>query len=366
VKPARLALGLGVLLSVAAGRAGQGAGGTEPGLAGRGDILLSCDFEDENWWRPWGESRQPQNTELVGGEAAFAGKGRSLKVSIPRGQHFGTSFAFRTRQKLGAEPEEIFFRYYLRFDPDWRNATFGGKLPGFDGTYGRAGWGGRPVNGRDGWSARGLFHSRAGGTSTAAGFYCYHADMRGQYGSELEFKPPLEHGRWYCVEMYVKLNTPAGPGEAKGRNDGILRGWIDGQPAFEKTDLRFRDVDTLRIEAVWVNVYHGGATQTPQEDIHLYLDNMVIARSYVGPAKLKAARVEKPPGLGLSPAAPPGEKAPEPPPEEKAARQLMEEGEKLLRDGDLPAAKAFFERVRDLFPGTKYAGKAREHLERMK
>ena len=55
------------------------------------------------------------------------------------------------------EPEEIFFRYYLRFDSDWKNATSDGKLPGISGTYGKAGWGGRPVNGHDGWSARGSF-----------------------------------------------------------------------------------------------------------------------------------------------------------------------------------------------------------------
>ncbi len=256
--------------------------GREP--AGRGDVLLSCDFERGDWWRAWGETRQPRNTDLVEGKEVFGGKGRSLRVTVLRGDHYGTSFGFRTRASLGAEPEELYFRYYLRFDPDWRHATFGGKLPGFGGTYGRAGWGGRPVNGRDGWSARGLFHSRPDSNSTAIGFYCYHADMRARYGSEWEFKPRLDHGRWYCVELYVKLNTP-GRGGDKGRNDGVLRGWIDGQPAFEKTDIRFRDLDSLKIEDVWVNVYHGGATQTPREDIHLYLDNMVIARGYIGPLK---------------------------------------------------------------------------------
>jgi len=44
------------------------------------------------------------------------------------------------------------------------------------------GWGGRKVNGSDGWSARGLFETRNGADSTAIGFYCYHADMRGRYG----------------------------------------------------------------------------------------------------------------------------------------------------------------------------------------
>ena len=106
--------------------------------------------------------------------------------------------------------------------------------------------------------------------------------MRGKYGDDMVFEPPLQHGRWYSVELYCKLNTPGRLGE-RGKNDGILRGWIDGAPAFEKTNMRFRVVDTLKIEDVWVNVYHGGATQVPRKDIHLFLDNMVIARKPVGP-----------------------------------------------------------------------------------
>jgi len=41
--------------------------------------------------------------------------------------------------------------------------------------------------------------------------------------------------------------------------------------------------DSLKIEEVWVNVYHGGETPVPNEDIHLYLDNLVIARHSIGP-----------------------------------------------------------------------------------
>jgi hypothetical protein len=256
----------------------------EPGLAGRSDVLLCCDFEEEEWWRAWGARKEPGNTALVQGNQAFGGKGRSLRVTVPRGQHLGTTFAYRFRERLGAEPEEIYFRYYLQFDPDWKHATSGGKLPGISGTYGKAGWGGRPVSGSDGWSARGLYETRYGSDTTAIGFYCYHADMKGKYGNHWAFQPRLEHGRWYCVEQYCKLNTPGRDGQ-RGQNDGILRGWIDGKPAFEKTDVRFRDVDRLKIEDIWVNVYHGGATPVPREDIHLSLDNMVIARKPIGLAQ---------------------------------------------------------------------------------
>jgi hypothetical protein len=267
---------------------------TEPGLASRNDILLVCDFEQEEWWQAWGSRRQPVNTVLVGGDKAHGSVGPSLQVTTPRGEHTGTSFAYKFRERLGAEPDEIYFRYYLKFDPDWKHATSGGKLPGISGTYGKAGWGGRKVNGSDGWSARGLFETRNGADSTAIGFYCYHADMRGRYGENWRFQPRLEHGRWYCVEQYCKLNTPGEAG-GRGKSDGILRSWIDGLVAFEKADIRFRDVDSLKIEEVWVNVYHGGERPVPNEDIHLYLDNLVIARQPIGPLPAATAtRVESP------------------------------------------------------------------------
>jgi hypothetical protein len=257
----------------------------EPGLAGRSDVVLFTDFNDDDWWRVWGSTKPPENSDLVGGEAAFGGKGKSLRVKINGGDHMGTSFSYFFRKQLGAEPEEIYLRYYMKFDPDWKLANFNGKLPGISGTYDRAGWGGRPVHGDDGWSARGLFDSKEGRNSSVIGFYCYHADMRGKYGNELKFQPPLEHGTWYCVEMYCKLNTPGEkPGE-RGKNNGILQAWIDGAPAFERTDLRFRDVDTLKIERIWLDVYHGGATQVPKADIHFYLDNLVVARKPIGPMR---------------------------------------------------------------------------------
>src|SRR5262249_50082232 len=175
---------------------------------------------------------------------------------------------------------EIYFRYYLKLDPDWKKASDGGKMPGISATYGKAGWGGRKVNGADGWSARGHFR-KPGSDATEIGYYCYHAHMQGQYGDVFTFNPPLQYDRWYCIEMHCKLNTPSKEGEP-GQKDGTLKAWIDGKPAFERTDLRFRDVARLKIESIWVNVYHGGTSLAP-EDLHLYLDNLVIASKPLGP-----------------------------------------------------------------------------------
>ena len=245
-----------------------------------GDVLFSCDFESDRWYREWGTSRLDKRVGVVAADPTRQfepHRGKALRVKVDRGGHYGTSIQFRFRKQLGEEPEEIYFRYYLRFADDW-DPVRGGKLPGIAGTYGRAGWGGRPSDGKNGWSARGLFRGQEEG-KTPIGFYCYHAEMKGRYGSHWEWDRDrlgrLENNRWYSIEQYAKMNTP-------GQGDGILRAWVDGRLAFEKTDVRMRDSDKLKIESVWVNVYLGG-TWTSQSDHHLYIDDVVIARRYIGP-----------------------------------------------------------------------------------
>jgi hypothetical protein len=87
----------------------------------------------------------------------------------------------------------------------------------------------------------------------------------------------MENNRWYAVEQYVKLNNP----EA---HDGIFRAWVDGQQVMEKTAIQFRRTQELKIESIWMNVYFGGVAPTPK-DMTLYIDNVVVARKYIGPAK---------------------------------------------------------------------------------
>jgi|GEM_PF-534743 len=254
--------------------------GAEISLRDRKDIIFFCGFESNKWYEQFGMRSRPERVEVVSSDSERKFEphaGRAMRIKIDRGGHYGASIMYRFKGQVGQEPQEIYFRYYLRLADDW-NPAGGGKMPGISGTYGRAGWGGRPSDGRNGWSARGQFNRQVDG-KTPVGYYCYHADMKGRYGSnwiwDTEKRGYLENNRWYCIEQYVKMNTP-------GKNDGILRGWVDGQPAFEKTDVRMRDVDILRIEAVWLNLYLGGSW-VAKSDHHLYIDDVVIAHNYIGP-----------------------------------------------------------------------------------
>ncbi len=259
----------------------------EPRPAEKGGVLFQCDFASDDWFTEWGMAKSPPRVDLVSDDAARRFqplRGKALRVRIEGGGHYGLSMSFAFKKRLGYEPEEVYFRYYLRLADDW-SPRRGGKLPGFGGTYGRAGWGGRPVSGRDGWSARGLFGGREDGR-TPIGFYCYHMDMRGRYGSHWVWNRDdrglLENNRWYAIEQYVTLNTP-------GRADGVLRGWVDGEPAFEKTDVRMRTGDALKVESVWINFYHGG-TWTAEHDQHAFIDDVVISKNPIGPLEPEAAR----------------------------------------------------------------------------
>jgi hypothetical protein len=252
-------------------------------LGGRQDIVFSTDFESPEWYREWGLDKPEAGTDTVAQDPALKFEpfdGKALRVRIREGGNLGSNLRFQFAKRTGAEPEEIYFRYYLRFADDWNPEIQGGKLPGISGTYGRAGWGGRRVNGLDGWSARGSFERHQNG-ETPIGFYCYHVDMKGKYGSMWTWDRDrlgyLKNNRWYAVEQYVKLNTP-------GQNDGVLRAWIDGKLAFDKADVRMRDTKDLKIEMVWLNVYQGGMKPASSVD-HMYIDNVVIARNRIGLAE---------------------------------------------------------------------------------
>lgn len=282
-------------------RCAQGEGGAEDrvreglaaaypgdrGIAKHADVVLFSDFEGSDWGRDWTDGADRETLRRVDAEPKLGFvplQGKALRVVIERGAVTGLNMDFKFAKEIGKEPEEMYFRYYLRISSEW-HSTQGGKLPGFSGTYDRSGWGGRKVDGTDGWSARGLHLPMPNDAANPLrrhvpiGNYVYHVDMEGFYGTHFLWtkgrRGYLEPNRWYCIEQQVKLNDPK-------KADGILRAWVDGRLAFEKTDLRFRLTDKLKIEKLWMNVYHGG-TQPVAADSVLYIDNVVIARGYIGP-----------------------------------------------------------------------------------
>ena len=257
------------------------------GIEEHPEVVFFDGFDESDWVSSW-KVDQPNVTFVPVETAESLGfaplSGRALQVVVPKDQRMGLNLLYLFKERLGYEPEEIYFRYYLRLASDWNPTRDGGKFPGIAGTYGRAGWGGRQSDGTNGWSARGSFGVVPQGDNPLAGLtpvgnLAAHVDMPNPHGSVwwwmLDKLGLLERNRWYSIEQHVKLNSP-------DKKDGVLRVWIDGKLAFENRTIRYRTVDTLKIDRVWMNVYHGGKATAPV-DYHLFIDNVVIAKDYIGP-----------------------------------------------------------------------------------
>ncbi|MFP4553512.1 MAG: FG-GAP-like repeat-containing protein [Actinomycetota bacterium] len=214
-----------------------------------------------------------------------------LRVRIPKGSHYGADFKLKLEDAADVVPERLFFRYYLKLDPDWRT-TSSGKLPGFSGVYGSTGKGGYQSSPDEpGWSARLMFGpNHTTDDRVDLGYYVYHLGQETRYGEGLGWNEAgkLRPGDWYCLEGEVDINTP-------GLADGALRAWVDGTPAFDLSGLEFRrpDEPQIKIESFWFNVYHGGKAVAPQY-LGMTIDEVMVDTERVGcgPSKIVAESVD--------------------------------------------------------------------------
>ncbi len=255
----------------------RGSCNLEPSLQGRTDLLLFEDFELADWQSHWTGFDTPTNLRIV--TSPVQAGSRALEVLVPTGAHDGASLNFAFSGVGVPDPEELYFRYWVRFNDSWQRNNDGqiGKFPGFDSPYGtQAGHGCNPSNGTNGWSARMMNWDR--GSVHQIGFYTYHADMTSTCGEAMAWAPMLERNRWYKIEAHVRVNTING---TRGNNDGVLEGWVDDTLAFRRTDLRFRDVDRLKIQQIWANLYVGGEW-VADRNMAIHFDNMVVARNRIG------------------------------------------------------------------------------------
>jgi hypothetical protein len=78
--------------------------------------------------------------------------------------------------------------------------------------------------------------------------------------------------QWYCYEFMARINT-------LGANNGEVAYWIDGVLKAHFTNLFIRSIAALKIDLVSL-LFH--ATSSPRVNKKWH-DNVVIARSYIGP-----------------------------------------------------------------------------------
>ena len=89
----------------------------------------------------------------------------------------------------------------------------------------------------------------------------------------------------------MKLNSVDSDKSDPANADGVEELWVDGRLTIRKTDVRFRRVEHLRITLFSLETYYHGLPEQygRNHPIKVYFDNVVIAKSYIGP-------MSKPPG----------------------------------------------------------------------
>ena len=281
------------------------------GIAANPEVILADDFES---WRAGGTEppsdtwrvrrNDVSRTHVVPGRFELDGRTgpgeKVLEIACwtpgSGSQAGGVSLKIGNynhgNEGLGDGYEELFIRYYIKFDENYRAVrNHGANLGGRDVTRGDTAWVG--MAGIRDVSTRGYFYSgvqprgRQGSRELEMGFYSYHLDKRGLWGEnyDVQKKIPIEVGTWHCVERHMKLNS-VDPGKADpAKADGVEELWIDGQLAIRKDGVRFRRVPQLRITFFSLETYYHGLpeTYTRSKPIRVYFDNVVISRKYIGP-----------------------------------------------------------------------------------
>lgn len=102
----------------------------------------------------------------------------------------------------------------------------------------------------------------------------------GNFGSTFVSRPEVvpQLGRWYAYEVMVKSNTP-------GLRDGRIALWLDGALIADFPNLRLRDTTDLKIDRVVLTLHANGGVQAVSRK---WYDNVVVAKSYIGPMSTAA------------------------------------------------------------------------------
>jgi hypothetical protein len=170
---------------------------------------------------------------------------RGLRVNFAVGKIGPAECGAGWRMPFGKH-EAVETSYTLCFSKDF-DFVKGGKLPGLCGGPENV-TGGRPANGKNGFSARLMW--RKDGLGEA---YVYHKNQKGNYGDSYAFSPAFRFPTDTPVKVRIAVTM-----NSVGKRDGTLRVWIDNMPMVERIDMEWRSVETFGVDGLYFETFHGG------------------------------------------------------------------------------------------------------------
>ncbi|WP_201750063.1 hypothetical protein [Tautonia marina] len=258
------------------------------GIEAHPDVIFADDFEgDAPIGATWDEVsyRGGSVLSLVDESAADPRTGsKALRVEARLSENTGGGLTTWFESS-----ETLFFRFLVKFDPDCdyvhhfvtlranKGLTGGDRWSGFGGAGNRpegderfstaieawGDWGRLPPPGQ--WNFYSYWHEM---TASPDGRYWGNAFRPAE-------QPNIRKGEWICVEFMLKHNTP-------GEADGEQAYWIDGKLAGHWTGINWRTSPTLMANALTLESYVTDRWTKQEVNVVLF-DDVVIARSYIGP-----------------------------------------------------------------------------------
>ncbi len=299
------------------------------------DVLWMSTFETSNWKSHWGLDQDafPEKTKTH--QPALADAGNLYDVTIGGPDRDQDKYGMSLRGNFGkmgiGNREEAYLRYRI-FIPSDFDFSGGGKLPGLSGyeagvsptdvsaggVYNPDSWSGRLYFMGDGGLTSYLYVKHAAGQtiSNSSGRYvglsarAFTTPVKNAYktGSGSYFK--FRTGVWSTIEIRYKMNTA-------GVNNGVFQVWVDGKLVTNLDDVQYRQSghEALAINQYFATAFYGGPDLSPRAN-HLYFDDMVISKSYVGPRDTTPPVTPPvtPPPVTPPPVTPPVTPPPAPPP----------------------------------------------------
>lgn len=272
----------------------------DEGIAQDPAVLFADDFE--SYTQPselndnWDAVYQNQYVNLTTDPANVYGGTQALEFTLPQQE---AELSDAVDKVLTQEQDELYLRYYSKFQPPYDVVGSSHNGSSISAHYFNDGMAtpGIPADGSNKFLVN--LENWRGEVETASpgllNVYVYHPEQRSEYGDHffptglvmpntsilMDFGPDFvahddiinELDRWYCYEYRVKANTV-------GERDGRITIWLDGEQVADFGNLRFRDVDTLKIDRFGLSFHIGS---NPNGETKKWYDDVVAATSYIGP-----------------------------------------------------------------------------------
>jgi hypothetical protein len=258
------------------------------------DVIFADNFESytaaDQLTTRWDNYYQGGNTRIATESGNVYAGSRALEFTLPQ---TASEVSNAVLKNISPAEDTLFVRVYAKFDsgfdvagPGHNGIRMSAKYPGP----------GQAPNGTNFFAfslENSIYYNE-----TEPGYtnvYSYHPEQRSQWGDHWypdgkvlpydstpgNFGPYFvarpnfipEKNRWYCYELMVKANTP-------GQRDGRVAVWIDGNLVADFQNVRVRDVSNLKIDQVQLELHSQNSSIRANRK---WYDNVVIARSYIGP-----------------------------------------------------------------------------------